>query len=401
MSPSSSSLGGDQALESECPQLASPLLFGALEETIAGGQELLESQHVSLQKSAGHPVLLLKSFYGSDPDRLQKLRIESFEHVEERAYNDKLSQRGAKQEDPIACSRACKQSGEHNRVDFKHTNTKQQQLEQLARGKTIGKGKGSKPQGELEQLSQQKSLQQEEQETHSNNSLGIGKPMTNNNSLGREEQQTTSRSPSQNLGQAWMILVDTGAAISVAPRDFADFIQLSPLEDDLELRTADGRAIETYGIRTVQLLSQGFKITMNFVIGEVEKPLLGLGSLLKENLSLHLDNNLGHHLGNSAGEKIQLKQDGLQLYFVASPAELELTPCITGNLLQHSLLPEAKKVSFDLGKTEVQDEGGATSFSLENLEQTQLRNNQAIGTTTALPKDGEEQSKSKRVNTKQ
>ena len=304
--------------------------------------------------------------------------------MEERAYS-KLSQRGAKQEDPIACSRACKQQGEHNRVDFKE-NTKQQQLEQLARGKTIGKGKGSKPQGELEQLSQKKSLQQEEQETNSSNSLGIGKPMTNNNSLGREEQQTVSRSPSQNLGQAWMILVDTGAELSVAPRRFADFIQLSPLEDDLELRTADGRAIETYGIRTVQLLSQGFKITMNFVIGEVEKPLLGLGSLLKENLSLHLDNNLGHHLGNSAGEKIQLKQDGLQIYFVACPAELELTPCITGNLLQHSLLPEAKKVSFDLGKTEVQDEGGATSFSLENLEQTQLRNNQAIGTTTALPR---------------
>ena len=270
-------------------------------------------------------------------------------------------------------------------MDLKE-DTKQQQLEQLARGKTIGKGKGYKPQGELEQLSQQKSLQQEEKETHSSNSLGIRKPMTNNNSLGREKQQQTSRSPSQNLGQAWMILVNTGAEISVAPRDFADFIQLSPLEDDLELRTADGRAIETYGIRTVQFLSQGFKITMNFVIGEVEKPLLGLGSLLKENLSLHLDNNLGHHLGNSAGEKIQLKQDGLQIYFVACPAELELTPCITGNLLQHSLLPEAKKVSFDLGKTEVQDEGGATSFSLENLEQTQLRNNQAIGTTTALPK---------------
>ena len=385
MSPSSSSLGGDQALESDCPQLPSPLLFGALEETIAGGQKLLESQHVGLQKSAGHPVLLLESFYGSDPDRFQKLRIASFEHVEERAYNNKLSQRGAKQEDPIACNKVCRQRGGHSRVDFQENN-KQQQLEQLARGKTIGKGKGSKPQGELEQLSQQKSLQQEKQATHSNNSLGLRKPLTNNHSLGREEQQASSRSSSQNLGQACMILVDTGAELSVAPRDFAGFLPLSPLEDDQKLRTADGRAIEAYGIRTVQLLSQGFKITISFVIGEVERPLLGLGSLLKENLSLHLDNTLGHYLGNSAGEKIQLKQDGLQLYLVACPAELELTPCSAGNLLQHSLLPEAKKISFDLGKMEVQDEGGATSFSLENLEQTQLRNNQAVGTTTALPK---------------
>ena len=107
MSPSSSSLGGDQVLESECPQLASPLLLGALEETITGGQELLEkSQHLSLQKAGGHPVLLLESFYGSDPTRFQKLRKEqTFEHVEERAYSDKLSQKGAKQEDPIACNR--------------------------------------------------------------------------------------------------------------------------------------------------------------------------------------------------------------------------------------------------------------------------------------------------------
>ena len=147
MSPSSSSLGGDQASGSECSQLASPLLFGALEEAIAGEQELLkEPHHVSLQRSGGHPVLLLESFYGSDPTRFQKLRKESFEHVEVRVYNDKLSKRGAKQEDPIACSRACKQQGEHNRVDFKD-NTKQQQLEQLARGKTIGKGKGSPASG--------------------------------------------------------------------------------------------------------------------------------------------------------------------------------------------------------------------------------------------------------------
>ena len=57
-------------------------------------------------------------------------------------------------------------------MDFQENN-KQQQLEQLARSKTIGKGKGYKPQGELEKLSQ-KSLQQEKPETYNNNSLGIG-----------------------------------------------------------------------------------------------------------------------------------------------------------------------------------------------------------------------------------
>ena len=94
----------------------------------------------------------------------------------------------------------------------------------------------------------------------------------------------------------------------MAPRSFAAEIQLSPLENDLQLRTATGMAIETFGTRTVQLLCQGFSFTMSFVIADVEQPLLGLGSLLKESLSLHLDSNLGHHLGNIAGDKIQLEQ---------------------------------------------------------------------------------------------
>ena len=78
-------------------------------------------------------------------------------------------------------------------------------------------------------------------------------------------------------------MVDTGAELSVAPRSFAEHIQLSPLEqDDLQLRTATGMAIETIGIRTVQLLCQGFSFTMSFVIADVEQPLLGVGSLLRE-----------------------------------------------------------------------------------------------------------------------
>ena len=108
----------------------------------------------------------------------------------------------------------------------------------------------------------------------------------------------------------------------MAPRSFVAEIQLSPFEqDDLQLRTATGKAIETFGTRTVQLLSQGFSFTMSFVIADVEQPLLGLGSLLREGFSLHLDSNLGRHLGN-AGDKIQLEQRGLQIYLVACPTEL-------------------------------------------------------------------------------
>ena len=106
--------------------------------------------------------------------------------------------------------------------------------------------------------------------------------------------------------------------------------------------------------------------------------------MLRENLTLQLDNNLGHQLGNKAGEKIQLEQRGLQLYLSACPAELELTPCNDGTLLSHSLLPEAlvgPKVEKQLGKSK-QTQGGAVSdsFPLDSLEQHRpTRNKKAIG----------------------
>ena len=89
--------------------------------------------------------------------------------------------------------------------------------------------------------------------------------------------------------------------------------------------------------------------------------------MLNANLSLQLDKNLGHHLGNKAGEKIHLEQRGLQLYLSACPAQLELTPCMIGNLLTDSLLPEAKslgpKVDMQLDKR-VLNQGGAVGSSL-------------------------------------
>ena len=217
-----------------------------------------------------------------------------------------------------------------------------------------------------------------------NNSLGIGEQEPG----GSLEQQTLACRPPM---QTWRILVDTGAELSVALRSFASHIQLSPLEEDLELWTASGIAIQTFGIRTVQLLSQGFSFNMSFVVAEVEQPLLGLSSLLRENLSLHLDSNLGHHLGNTAGEKTQLEQRGQQIYLVACPTELGLTQCMTGNLLDSSLSPEAKnlghEVTLDFGRDkEVLDKGGATSFSLGLKQQKHDKNKSAIRQQPALPK---------------
>ena len=64
-------------------------------------------------------------------------------------------------------------------------------------------------------------------------------------------------------------MVDTGAEVSVAPRSFAEDVQLSPLPQNFRLRNADGRAINIFGLKTVQLLTQRFSFCITFAIADV------------------------------------------------------------------------------------------------------------------------------------
>ena len=335
----------------------------------------------------GELVLLLDSF--------NQETLNSFELGKGLVNHEHVKTKGVQQEDPnIACSStACRQTEEQTK--------EQMQLDQARL-----------QEGQLRQdLSSQQKLEQENKHNslgQNNNSLGTNnqEPRTSmqqhsslgNNSLGIEEQQECRESLEQqplafqrSSLQLWKILIDTGAELSVAPWDFAAEIQLSPLNQDLQLRAANGRAIDIFGLRTVQLLSQGFSFSMSFVIADVQQPLLGLGSLLKSNLSLQLDKNLGHHLGNIAGEKIHLEQQGLQLYLSACPAHLELTPCIKGSLLNDSLLPEAKslgpKIDMQLDKRMV-NQGGAvgSSLPLGTLRQHKQQRTQDSNRTTSFAK---------------
>ena len=267
-----------------------------------------------------------------DPNNLE---LGACDHVWKKACKDKLlTTRGAKPEDPHkACSTtACKQH-------------KQQQLEQTSM--------------RAEQL-EQKKLEQQNKTTTDNNSMQQqnNKTTTNNNSLQQQQLRPDSLGTEAKRPplRPWRILVDTGAEISVAPRSFAAEIPLSSLHSsDLKLQTATGKNIETFGVRNLQLVCHGFSFKMSFVIAEVSQPLLGLGSLLRNNLSLHLDNQLGYYLGNNLGGKIQLEQLGLQIYLSACPVESGLNHLMMGNQLPHSLLPEAKKQVQKMSL----DEGGA------------------------------------------
>ena len=133
---------------------------------------------------------------------------------------------------------------------------------------------------------------------------------------------------------------------------------------------------------------------MSFVIAEVSQPLLGIGSLLRNNLSLHLDNHLGHYLGNNLGGKIQLEQLGQQIYLAACPAEPGLSHLMRGNLLQQSLLPEAKN---QLQKMSLDEGGAKPSFPLAKPKQhRQPRNKKAIGQQQAFTKEAQKQQEEKK-----
>ena len=252
----------------------------------------------------------------------------------------------------------------------------------------------------------------------------------NNNSLDGEDQSLGSlesqtqtmqacRSPKHNintssLGQgnkntaAWGILIDTGAAISLAPMSFAPETELSPLESTLQLRSVTGRAIPAFGRRTINLIGSQLSFRVSFVIADVEHALLGMDIFMQEQLSLQRGSNNDHYLVNTAGEKTQLQQRGHHLYLEACPCEFGLITCMRSSLPQEngSLLDDeecnqqvAASQEEDLGNCEVSASGGAfgTSFFPENLRQQQDKDTTSLG-TTALPKQGAKKRDKKKLH---
>ena len=249
------------------------------------------------------------------------------------------------------------------------------------------------------------SFQQEsgkQQQTATASEKELQQKACQNNSLSREEQtlgniQQACRCPSNNntsnLGigtkntAAWSILIDTGAAISLAPQGFAQEAELRPLEGTLQPRSVNGSLIETYGRRTVQLCAPNLCVLVSFVIANVSQALIGMDILFANQLSLTRSFN-GYYLVNAAGALTQLQPRGRLLYLEACPAEFGFSNCRGSNLptMQASLLD-------DKGRTQEEactSSGGACeySFSLENLRQQQAKNTATLGTTTALPEKG-------------
>ena len=380
VSPSLSDQGGNPALGSLGSKPPLLLKHFALGKGMATELELQTTSYMMNSLDAeGHLVLLIDSF---NRDSLKSIKL-----AKERACKDKLRTKGDKKQQT---------KQEQMQLDQARLHSSQRKLEQEKK-QTIGQN--SLGANSLRRTS-----------GFETNNLGtLGHKSIRTNSLGIEDHEVCTESFEQQPQafersslQIWKILIDTGAELSVAPQDFAASIQLSPCNQDLQLRTATGKAIKIFGVRTVQLLTPGFSFCMTFVIADVQTPLLGLGSLLASNLSLQLDNNLGHHLGNIAGEKILLEQRGLQLYLSACPTQLELIPCRSGSLLNDSLLPDANlgaTTKMQLRK-EVCNQGGEGGSSLppRSLRQHRQQTTKAAIGQQALPEARTKHKKVGRTN---
>ena len=321
-------LGRSQAAEGQSSHPVSSLIGVWVAERELSSQQFdqLRVEMKSLRECVDHLVSLLDSHH--------KENLRNFQEFHDSIGKTKLTK------------------GEANRVDF--TQHKQQQLQQQEQQKE--KLQDATAQGELEQLPQKKKRQRNRKKKKQQVAWEQPSYHTNlgtSSSLGTIDEEETMASFEDTMAsfeatslhdgsseQLWWILVDTGAELSVAPRSFAPEAVLSPQRKDLQLRTADGRAIQTFGLRTVQLLSQGISFTMTFVIADVEVPLLGLSSLLQENLCLQLHCHLGHQLVTAQGERMQLVQQGNQVYLPAYPSQLHSTSFMVGNLQYNSLMPE-------------------------------------------------------------
>ena len=129
-------------------------------------------------------------------------------------------------------------------------------------------------------------------------------------------------------------MVDTGAAISLAPWDFAQHIELRPLESTLQLRSVTGEVIRAYGTRTVQLVGATFSFQVSFAIASVQHALLGMDASMQNQLSLCRNIFQQYHLVNTAGAAIQLKTQGHLLYIEACSRESGFNTCKGSSLPQ-------------------------------------------------------------------
>ena len=175
---------------------------------------------------------------------------------------------------------------------------------------------------------------------------------------------------------AWGILVDTGAAISLAPMSFAQNIELSPCESTLQLRSVTGEVIQAFGRRTVQLVCSNLSFCVSFVIANVQHALLGMDALLANQLSLVRNIFNEYYLVNAAAATTQLQTRGHLLYIEACPREFGFSNCRGSSLPKKLEAYSMTRVELKKRQWQLQGELLTIAFLWRTLGNNKLRTQQ-------------------------
>ena len=88
------------------------------------------------------------------------------------------------------------------------------------------------------------------------------------------------------------LLFDSGAALNVCPKTYAEEIPIQQLPSTCNLRIANGQAIATYGTRTVgyELIDRTRHIHfyVDYVVCDADRPILSVVRLLENGWSIRL-----------------------------------------------------------------------------------------------------------------
>ena len=80
-------------------------------------------------------------------------------------------------------------------------------------------------------------------------------------------------------------LVDSGAAVSILPKDLNDKV-----DKQCHLQAANNTAIKTYGVKTIKLkLDNKLSIWHTFIKAEVDQPILGADFLANNGFTLNME----------------------------------------------------------------------------------------------------------------
>ena len=86
-----------------------------------------------------------------------------------------------------------------------------------------------------------------------------------------------------------MVMLDTGAGVSVCPKNCFEFCPITPMDEDHTLKTASGSSIKSFGQRNVKFYFANVgKITVKFIVASVTRPLLSMKDLVGNNCSVLL-----------------------------------------------------------------------------------------------------------------